>query len=121
MAKVRFRDYGQYCDYVKVEAKKLDLALPAEILDIPCVKAEIERLKLTTWEYKNRNATCKGTFYWNDNEKAWKYYERSEMCDVLDGGDEAEGVKILEAYLGEPANWDDDFPEFTEYTDDEDE
>ena len=118
-SKIQFRDYSSGdCKYTKVLARKLDLALPKEILDIPCVKEEIKRLKLTTWQYSVNGSTREGTFYWNGGENAWKYYEREEMIAVLDGDDETEAIQILKDYLDE--NEDDYFPEFTDVDDDED-
>ena len=111
--KIRFRDYGDYCVYAKTEACKLSLALPKEILDVQCVKDEIKRLKLTTWQYSLNGSTREGTCYRNDAEKAWKYYERTELLGVLDRAGESKAAEVLENYLDNPDNLDDELPKFT--------
>lgn len=113
-SKIKFRDYGGYCEYAKTEARKLDLALPKEVIDNKIAQEEIKRLKLTTWQYSVNGSTREGTFYWNDAEKAWKYYEKGELLGVLIDGGEAKAAAVLESYLNDPANWDDDFPHFTD-------
>ena len=110
--KIRFKDYAGDGAYVETDARKLTLALPAEITTIPCVKNEIERLKLTTWQYNINGSAREGTFYWNDGEKAWKYYERGEIFNVLDGNGRNDAADILVRYLDE--NTDDDFPRFSD-------
>lgn len=111
-SKRNFRDYGTDFDYFRTFSKKIDLALPKKILKNPKVKAEIKRLKLTTFQYLNPflndNEIFTGTFYWNDAEKAWKYYEREALYEFLD---DDRDVISLEKYLVK--NDDDYFPHFS--------
>ena len=115
-SKRNFRDYGTDFDYIRVFSKKIDLALPKRILKNPKVKAEIKRLKLTTFQYLNpflnENEIFTGTFYWNDAEKAWKYYERESLYDFLD---DDRDIISLEKYLVK--NDDDYFPHFSDEDD----
>ena len=109
---IRFKDYSGYCKYAKVPARKLKLALPKEILDNPLIKNEVNRLKLTTWQYSIDGSTCEGTFYWNDDEKAWKYYERTALLDILEENRFSKEAEILNYYILNME--DDDFPKFSE-------
>lgn len=115
-SKRNFRDYGTDFDYIRVFSKKIDLALPKRILKNSKVKAEIKRLKLTTFQYLNpflnENEIFTGTFYWNDAEKAWKYYERESLYDFLD---DDRDIISLEKYLVK--NDDDYFPHFSDEDD----
>lgn len=115
-SKRNFRDYGTDFDYIRVFSKKIDLALPKRILKNSKVKAEIKRLKLTTFQYLNpflnENEIFTGTFYWNDAEKAWKYYERESLYEFLD---DDRDVISLEKYLVK--NDDDYFPHFSDEDD----
>jgi len=115
-SKRNFRDYGTDFDYFRTFSKKIDLALPKRILKNPKVKAEIKRLKLTTFQYLNpflnENEIFTGTFYWNDAEKAWKYYEREALYEFLD---DDRDIISLEKYLVK--NEDDYFPHFSQEDD----
>lgn len=115
-SKRNFRDYGTDFDYFRTFSKKIDLALPKKILKNPKVKAEIERLKLTTFQYLNpflnENEIFTGTFYWNELENAWKYYEREALYDFLD---DDRDIISLEKYLVK--NDDDYFPHFSQEDD----
>lgn len=108
---IHFRDYAGDCKYAETLATKLELALPKEILDNPFVKAEVKLLNLTTWQYSLDGETREGTFYWNDGEKAWKYYERTELLGILEENGCDEEAAILNDYIQNTE--DDDFPKFS--------